>query len=732
MPERTVFQTDPGSMTLRQYSRKAGCHVDLIQRPDGSMYIRRIYDHPVPAYEALIGHQEPSLPQIYCYEKAGGHFHVTEEFVDGMRLSELLELCRPDDAQACAIVRQVCHALSVLHDHGFIHRDVKPENILLTSEGRVVLLDLDASTEEDQQKQQDTQLLGTVGYAAPEQFGFGRSNVRTDVFSVGVLLNVLCTGRHPSQHLTVGPLRSIVERCIEVNADKRFPSMGELLKHLPQTAGADRCPSCGFMTPGGGCIHCGKPGRLRRSRRNQIAIVTALAAILAAALLTAHFSKPEPIPELPPEPELEMPQAQDIPEISEVPVTTAEPEEPEFDLPGRPLTAEDIGEWCTPQMTDTLAPFELDGQTYYLHPGSVGMDFPVSSSGISSYESSQTVSYRISFWEKVSDKPEEYKEVTDPEVLQRIQDGFAAPYTGPQGQHISTLKLTMQAISTEGVPLPQAYPTVLEDTGHETWRDTLTAEFSEAHTGYWLITASGTINGQELTAVTRLWWRVMHVHTIEPDPTLDTPVIQQINEALLDASPYWTDSYDILMPAGEFVGYIEIPEDMFDIMIYIRGSQTGETIIHGGIHNTTGCCEVFNVHLIGAGKELDAWLEGSANFGRPNVAFYGAGMGRLNGSIVEGYDCGMVSTETLKTGDDTIYRNNRIGVRFATLSNNGGNHNMRHNRFEGNEIGFSFEQMHQEFPLSWFDFSGCEFENNKTDIQNLLDQPINTDGMIFW
>ena len=98
----------------------------------------------------------------------------------------------------------------------------------------------------------------------------------------------------------------------------------------------------------------------------------------------------------------------------------------------------------------------------------------------------------------------------------------------------------------------------------------------------------------------------MHVHTIEPDPTLDTPVIQQINEALLDASPYWTDSYDILMPAGEFVGYIEIPEDMFDIMIYIRGSQAGETIIHGGIHNTTGCCEVFNVHLIGARDILDS------------------------------------------------------------------------------------------------------------------------------
>lgn len=725
MPERTIFQTGPGAAVLRRFSQKAGCTVDLIQHKDGSRCILRVYDHTVPAYSSLIGHEEPSLPQIFrCYDR-DGLFHVEEEFVDGISLAELLETSRPDDAQACAIIRQVCHALSALHHHGFIHRDVKPENILMTSEGRVVLLDLDASTEEDHQKQQDTQLLGTVGYAAPEQFGFGRSNVRTDVFSVGVLLNVLCTGRHPAQHLTDGALQAIVERCIEVNTDKRYPSMDALLQQLPRTAEAAHCPHCGFLTPGGGCIHCGKPGSFQKKQRKRTLALFCLASIVAAGFLLAAFLRPAQEPE-------------NLP-VSSAEAENALPTEPEEspeahipDPPGRPLTEEDIGEWCTPQMEDTLAAFELDGETYYLHPGSVGMDFPVSCSGISSMEHSQIVSYRISFWQKISDQPEEYREVTDPEVLQKIQNAFAEPESGQYGQPVSTLKLTMQAITTDGMPMPEEFPPLHPDVEHEPWRNALTAEFSEAHTGYWLITASGSINGQKLEAKTRFWWRVLKIHTIQPDPTLEIPVIQQINQALTEKGHDWIDAYEVLLPAGEYSGYIEIPNTLYDMVIYIRGSTDGQSVLHGGIHNDTSWCEVEQVHLIGAGMEQDAWPEDSDNFGRPNVAFYGAGSGRLNASTVEEYSCGMISTNGIRSGSDTYYHHNGIAIRFATESNNGGNNGMQNNRFTENAIGISFEKLHKEFPLSWFDLTGCEFQRNMLDIQNLLGQDLNTDGMIFY
>ena len=360
MPDQCRLQTDPHVRILRQYSHKAGSRVDLIQHGDGSVNILRVYDHPVPAYEALLGHTCPALPQILRCCAKDGQFFIEEEFVDGIRLSDLLETCRPDDSQACAIIRQVCCALSVLHGRGFIHRDVKPENILLTSAGRIVLLDLDASTEEDQKKQQDTRLLGTVGYAAPEQFGFGRSNVRTDVFGVGVLLNVLCTGQHPSQRLTAGPLRPVVERCIEVNADKRYPSIEALLDHLPKTIEPVRCSQCGFITPGGGCIHCGKPGKLCRSRKKLTALLAAAAAFAVVIGVCVSLCKPAPVPEQPEasaEPSVvpETPTETKGTEPTDTPLTTEEA--PAFDLPGRPLTEEDIGEWCTPQMTDTLAPF---------------------------------------------------------------------------------------------------------------------------------------------------------------------------------------------------------------------------------------------------------------------------------------------------------------------------------------------------------------------------------------
>ena len=131
---------------------------------------------------------------------------VEEEYIDGMVLSDLLKMAHLYAEQAAAIAQQVCFALSVLHAHEIIHRDVKPENIIITSTGRVVLIDLDAASKPDHEKDTDTRLLGTVGYAAPEQFGFGRSDARTDIFSVGVLMNVLLTGDHPAKKLADGTL----------------------------------------------------------------------------------------------------------------------------------------------------------------------------------------------------------------------------------------------------------------------------------------------------------------------------------------------------------------------------------------------------------------------------------------------------------------------------------------------------------------------------------------------
>lgn len=75
-----------------------------------------------------------------------------------------------------------------------VHRDIKPSNIILTEGGRIVLIDLNAARLDDKKSSHDTQLIGTAGFAAPEQYGFAASSPRADLYAAGILMRVLLTG----------------------------------------------------------------------------------------------------------------------------------------------------------------------------------------------------------------------------------------------------------------------------------------------------------------------------------------------------------------------------------------------------------------------------------------------------------------------------------------------------------------------------------------------------------
>jgi serine/threonine protein kinase len=119
----------------------------------------------------------------------------------------------------------------VLHNRGNVHRDVKPENVMVTAAGRIVLLDLNASRQVTNASC-DTVILGTVGYASPEQMGITQSDARTDIYAAGVLLNVMLTGNHPSVQLAKGYLGRVVQNCTSISPDHRYPSARALLDAL--------------------------------------------------------------------------------------------------------------------------------------------------------------------------------------------------------------------------------------------------------------------------------------------------------------------------------------------------------------------------------------------------------------------------------------------------------------------------------------------------------------------
>ena len=208
--------------------------VVVMEREDGSLFVLRIYAQKIPAYRMLEGRRCENLPEIYRCGEENGFFLVEEEYIDGICLQDMLDGgARLDENQAADVVKKVCEALHVLHENGFVHRDVKPDHVILTPENRIVLIDLDASMRIQPEKDTDTRLLGTAIYAAPEQFGLTRSDVRTDIYSVGILLNELLTSAHPAvTRYRDGRLAGIIEKCIQINPQDRYQNMSELTEAL--------------------------------------------------------------------------------------------------------------------------------------------------------------------------------------------------------------------------------------------------------------------------------------------------------------------------------------------------------------------------------------------------------------------------------------------------------------------------------------------------------------------
>lgn len=200
-------------------------------RATGQRVILRRFRGDGTVYRRLLPYTCRNLPKILEAVEEDGEVLVLEEFIQGDTLDFLLKggLFTPGETRK--IVLQLCRALEVLHSMDAVHRDVKPENIILRGKD-VVLIDFDTARLYKPEHGSDTQVLGTTGFAAPEQYGLSQSDIRADIYSLGVLINVMLTGRHPSVQLAGGHLGRVVERCTRVNPEKRYSSVLRLMEAI--------------------------------------------------------------------------------------------------------------------------------------------------------------------------------------------------------------------------------------------------------------------------------------------------------------------------------------------------------------------------------------------------------------------------------------------------------------------------------------------------------------------
>ena len=213
-------------------SDKNGCKVMRVRNKTTEQdMVVRCFSEVIFAYEELYYISSQSLPLIYDVITCDDGQIVLEEYIDGITVAEVMESGSYRYSGARKVIRSVCHALSILHERNLVHRDIKPENVMINKDGRVVLIDFNAARKVSAAGK-DTVIMGTVGYASPEQLGVTQSDGRTDIYALGVLLNVMITGKHPSEKLAKGKAGRIIRKCTSVNPDERYQSAERLAKAL--------------------------------------------------------------------------------------------------------------------------------------------------------------------------------------------------------------------------------------------------------------------------------------------------------------------------------------------------------------------------------------------------------------------------------------------------------------------------------------------------------------------
>ncbi len=219
----------------REVIESLGRGVDLIyDRKTGTYLVRKEMDiYSLAVFQYLKDHHVENTPNIYEINENDGKLEVIEEYIYGQLLSDYLKQKGPlSKEESLTLIRELCLIVRDLHNcqPSLIHRDIKPDNIILSSHGNLKLLDMNAAKFFDKEGTRDTYLLGTQGYAAPEQYGFGKAGVQSDIYEIGKVLNEMLTGDINGK--AEGHLGEVITKCTEIDARNRYRNIDELLKDL--------------------------------------------------------------------------------------------------------------------------------------------------------------------------------------------------------------------------------------------------------------------------------------------------------------------------------------------------------------------------------------------------------------------------------------------------------------------------------------------------------------------
>lgn len=215
-PVKTIRETESSKVELVESSLNSG------------KYIKKTYNSDKRAvYNSLSKIKSTHIPEVYEVF-FGEDTIIIEQYIEGKTLEQrIIDKEEFSKNQIKTIVDGLLDAIDTLHKNNIVHRDIKPSNIIITENGKAVLIDYSIARPYSDKRDSDTELFGTVGYAAPEQFGFSQSDYRTDIYALGVTLKKIINHQNASKRLN-----NAILRCTEFDPSRRFQNVDEIRQYI--------------------------------------------------------------------------------------------------------------------------------------------------------------------------------------------------------------------------------------------------------------------------------------------------------------------------------------------------------------------------------------------------------------------------------------------------------------------------------------------------------------------
>ncbi len=196
----------------------------------GRLYVRKnVSLERADIYERLSRIPSEAKARVFCVHRFRDYAVIIEELINGVTVEKYISQNGPmSPDEVMKTLRPVLGLLAEMHNINIIHRDISAGNVMIDG-GSAKLIDFGISRSVKLGASSDTTIMGTAGYAPPEQFGFAQTDARSDIYSVGVLMNYMLTGEMPNKKIAGGEAGKIIRRCLSVRMEDRYSSVSELM-----------------------------------------------------------------------------------------------------------------------------------------------------------------------------------------------------------------------------------------------------------------------------------------------------------------------------------------------------------------------------------------------------------------------------------------------------------------------------------------------------------------------